>query len=167
MNWDAIGAIGEIIGAIAVVASLIYLSVQIRHNSRQIEEQVRALNADSLTAIENSFSKFRQSIINNSQMASLWRRGLECFNDLDDDEKCQISALFQEFCWAWENTFTRTTAGDYTSDGVDPFIKNLIHILNHPGAREWWSEGKREFSEEFVKLIDYRLGKSKSGASET
>jgi hypothetical protein len=30
MNWDAIGAIGEIIGASAVVVSLVYLATQIR-----------------------------------------------------------------------------------------------------------------------------------------
>ncbi len=34
MNWDAIGAIGEIIGALAVVITLIYLSIQTRHNSK-------------------------------------------------------------------------------------------------------------------------------------
>jgi hypothetical protein len=33
MNWDAIGAIGEIVGAIAVLATLIYLAIQIRQNS--------------------------------------------------------------------------------------------------------------------------------------
>jgi hypothetical protein len=30
MNWEAIGAIGEIVGAVAVVATLIYLANQIR-----------------------------------------------------------------------------------------------------------------------------------------
>ena len=33
MNWEAIGAIGEIIGAIAVFLSLIYLALQIRSNT--------------------------------------------------------------------------------------------------------------------------------------
>ena len=33
MNWDAIGAIGEIISAIAVLGTLIYLAVQIRQSS--------------------------------------------------------------------------------------------------------------------------------------
>ena len=33
MNWDALGAIGEIVGATAVVLTLIYLSRQIRHSS--------------------------------------------------------------------------------------------------------------------------------------
>ena len=33
MNWDAIGAVGEVIGAMAVVISIIYLAVQIRHGA--------------------------------------------------------------------------------------------------------------------------------------
>ena len=37
MNWDAIGAIGETLGAIAVVVTLIYLAAQIRQNSRFVK----------------------------------------------------------------------------------------------------------------------------------
>ena len=40
MNWDAIGAIGEIVGAIAVVVSLIYLSIQIRTSSSLAKAQM-------------------------------------------------------------------------------------------------------------------------------
>lgn len=36
MNWDALGAIGEMLGAIGVIATLLYLSVQIRQNTRAI-----------------------------------------------------------------------------------------------------------------------------------
>lgn len=31
MNWDAIGAVGEVLGAVAVIATLAYLAVQVRH----------------------------------------------------------------------------------------------------------------------------------------
>jgi len=34
MNWEALGAIGEIVGAVAVVVTLVYLAVQIRQNTR-------------------------------------------------------------------------------------------------------------------------------------
>ena len=37
MNWDAIGAIGEIVGATAVVISLIYLAIQFRTNSNALK----------------------------------------------------------------------------------------------------------------------------------
>jgi hypothetical protein len=34
MNWDAVGAIAELVGALAVIATLIYLSGQIREAAR-------------------------------------------------------------------------------------------------------------------------------------
>ena len=35
MDWDAIGAIGEILGATAVLVTLIYLARQVRQNTDQ------------------------------------------------------------------------------------------------------------------------------------
>lgn len=40
MNWDALGAIGELIGAVAVVSTLIYLAIQIRQNTRHVQAQM-------------------------------------------------------------------------------------------------------------------------------
>jgi len=37
MNWDAVGAIAELIGATAVVLTLVYLSIQLRQNTRAVE----------------------------------------------------------------------------------------------------------------------------------
>ena len=36
MNWEAIGAVGEILGALGVIITLLYLAGQIRQNNRQI-----------------------------------------------------------------------------------------------------------------------------------
>lgn len=35
MNWDAIGAAGEVAGAVGVILTLVYLSVQIRRSTAQ------------------------------------------------------------------------------------------------------------------------------------
>ena len=37
MDWNAVGAIGEIVGAIAVVTTLLYLSTQVREGNKQAE----------------------------------------------------------------------------------------------------------------------------------
>ena len=42
MNWDAIGAIGEIAGAVGVIITLVYLSSQIRSSARATKSQVHA-----------------------------------------------------------------------------------------------------------------------------
>jgi hypothetical protein len=36
MNWSALGALGEFIGGIAVVISLVYVGLQIRQNSNSV-----------------------------------------------------------------------------------------------------------------------------------
>ena len=41
MNWEAIGAVGEIVGATAVVVTLIYVAVQVRHGDRDGARRVR------------------------------------------------------------------------------------------------------------------------------
>ncbi len=38
MNWDAIGAIAEIAGVIAIVVSLVYVGFQVRQNSAQLRQ---------------------------------------------------------------------------------------------------------------------------------
>lgn len=37
MNWEAIGAIGELVGGIAVIATLIYLAIQVKHSKALLE----------------------------------------------------------------------------------------------------------------------------------
>ena len=37
MNWEALGAIAELLGAIGVILTLLYLSRQIDNNSKQLE----------------------------------------------------------------------------------------------------------------------------------
>ena len=47
MNWDAIGAIAELLGAIGVIASLVYLATQIRHSRDQMSQNTRAMRASA------------------------------------------------------------------------------------------------------------------------
>ena len=48
MNWDAIGSVAEVIGAIAVVASLVYLGGQIQQNTKQLRIAGRQASQSSL-----------------------------------------------------------------------------------------------------------------------
>ena len=41
MNWEAIGAIGEVIGAAAVVITLVYLAIQIRQSNQTNASGIR------------------------------------------------------------------------------------------------------------------------------
>ena len=53
MNWEAIGAIGEVVGATAVFISLLYLALQIR-NSRRSDQIVAAAGASIASHVNDS-----------------------------------------------------------------------------------------------------------------
>ncbi len=62
MNWDAIGAIGEIVGTAAVVASLLYLAVQTRSNARSLRAKA-IWDAENMKALADEFRKLSKNYI--------------------------------------------------------------------------------------------------------
>ena len=62
MNWDAIGAISELLGAIGVIASLVYLAAQIRHSQEQMIENTRALQAGTSNSLLQTPGRVQSAI---------------------------------------------------------------------------------------------------------
>ena len=54
MNWEAIGAIAESLGALGVIITLAYLAIQLRQNSNSLN--VGVLHFDSLANIRAASS---------------------------------------------------------------------------------------------------------------
>ena len=78
MDWNAIGAIGEAVSAVAVVVTLIYLSVQLKQNTR-------ALRSNAWQAIQDSEQRFDSLLVSDASIVDAWTRGasdgLESFDD--------------------------------------------------------------------------------------
>ena len=93
MNWDAIGAIAELLGALAVFASLIYLAVQIRGSTNQASAQMF-----QSTASEQS--RVADAITGNPAHFAVWMK-MHNGEQLNREEKAQalflISRVVQAF----------------------------------------------------------------------
>ena len=87
MNWEAISAIGEAVGAIAVVISLVYLAVQIRQNTRQIANSIEATRLDAFERNIESGNRTREFFLLNPELAELYGRGRKSYSGLDTSEK--------------------------------------------------------------------------------
>jgi hypothetical protein len=74
MNWEAIGAIAELIGGVAVLITLIYLSIQVRQNSRiqrqqNVTEQTnRCIDSGQLLASDPEFADIFSRAMNNTEL---------------------------------------------------------------------------------------------------
>ncbi len=99
MDWNAIGAIGEILGAVAVVATLGYLAVQTRYN-------VAATQANTRQAILESDQKFIANLILDPAIEVIrWKR------DLADDEKVILGHYLITFVRMRENNWLQFQSG--------------------------------------------------------
>jgi hypothetical protein len=83
MNWDAIGAIAELLGAVGVIASLVYLATQIRQSREQMGENTRALRAGTYQQFQR---ELRDSFAMNANGSSAkpnpmldWQAGMQRF----------------------------------------------------------------------------------------
>ena len=65
MNWEAIGAVGEIVGALAVVGTLAYLATQIKYARLAASDASRQNRAQGVLDLESIY-------LNNSEFRSAW-----------------------------------------------------------------------------------------------
>lgn len=68
MNWEAIGAIGEVAGALVVAVTLAFLVVQVRQNSK-------AINATITHGNIAGFNELNTLLAANPQLAEIFDRG--------------------------------------------------------------------------------------------
>ena len=104
MNWEAIGAFGEIIGAVAVVASLLYLATQVRHSNKQSE-------LESFRHTLYSLNELIDSLTSSVETASIINRGRKSIDSLNEDEYLIFECLHVKVLNAiesWHHQVTET-----------------------------------------------------------
>jgi len=145
MTLQDLGSLGELISGIAVVISLIYLAIQIRQNTRSAWETAWHSGLREL-------QQFRSLIAQDPEVARVYREGLRDLKSLSDDDRWRFGALMQSIYSVFETAFRTRTEGLF-QDQLD----SIVWTASRPGAREWWSKGKRLYSPEFQRLIDETL----------
>jgi hypothetical protein len=161
MNWQAIGTIAEVVGAAAVVVSLVYLAVQIRQNTRQVEEQGRAQRFSALGVLFDNWRNFRASIISDARVASIWRRGNLDPGQLNADDRVVFDMLMVDLMWGFAANWmvgVDEGLGSYLRDDI---ADNLL-VYASPGFRVWWQSDphRDEYPRDFTRFVEQLLERS-------
>lgn len=146
MNWEAAGAIGEIVGALGVILSLAYLATQIRTQNR--ESRVAAVNEST-----TQWNSFLVSFAENPNLSELWTRGGRDFASLNPTEIVQFSSQCGRLFRVAESLHDQYRQGRFdpkTWRGVERTLQDVTRL---PGAKEWWPTRSHWYSDEFVALV--------------
>ena len=92
---EILGNLGEFVGAIGVVVTLVYLAYQIRQNTRQLEQNVTIAKATAVNASTIAQSDIRRSVYETEEMSEIFRKGLEEPKDLSESELFRFRLVVQ------------------------------------------------------------------------
>ncbi len=92
MNWEAIGAVGETVGGIGVIVTLIYLAIQVRQNTRNIHDNVTSLQVNAYQDLISRITNVNTLTITNSELAALLLKAQTDPRSLDEVELNRYSS---------------------------------------------------------------------------
>ena len=156
MTWDAVGAIGEIVGAAAVVATLVYLAVQVRHNTN-------ALTSSTFQGISSALAQNMEVLSTTPGVPALFLKAQDGLQALDPEERAQFSFLCLMAQRRIESVFVQESLGAVPPNLAEGFKRSVLSAFNNGGYREWWETGKQAFSTEYVDWVDRELEKNGAG----
>jgi hypothetical protein len=145
-----LGNLGEILGAIGVIVSLLYLAVQVRQNTRSIR-------ASTYQAFSESFRDFRNLLLGDERLGAVWGKGLRSRSELSETERAQFDALLMNFLRGVEVSFYQQANGLLDEDFYRGWIDEALVIWSLPGPSDWWSENSQFFNREFRAVWERRL----------
>jgi len=160
LNWQAIGAIGEILGALGVLVSLLYLALQIR-SSRRSDQIIAA--ADAGSAVDQWIGQ----IVRDESLYGLYRRGLIDYESLSREEKGRFSMLILQFLRRLEAVWHHRQLGTIDTDywlSLEAVIRKVIGTV---GGRRGFLKHADTLTPEFVALVAKILERRDSPGDDT
>jgi hypothetical protein len=128
MNIQDLGALGELVAAIATVATLIYLAVQIRQNNRNLQESTSATFNQGWAGINSRLSS-------DEQFAEIFIRGREDLDALDPVELERFRAFVHDILNMAVYADGLKASHNIHSLHFDPFEIVGSLYQNYPGVR--------------------------------
>ena len=146
-NWEAVGAIGEILGAIAVFVSLVYLAIQTRQNTR-------ALRSAAFQQVRDSFADISMAMAQDPALAMLFGRAAKN-EELSEVEVAQLNLVYTTLVRKGESAYFQSSDGTLQKESWLAIRNTLINALSSQRGADWLANAKPRFTKDYIEdLID-------------
>jgi hypothetical protein len=156
MNWEAISAISQLVGSVAVVLSVLYLGIQVRRSTRVAKVAAQDAAASALRDVTKPFME-------NAELGRLWRAGLEDLNALSGEDQARFFHATHQFLKAMETIHFHYTYGLLDAQLWSGWRELLRHYVASPGIAHYLELRGDVFSERFciflkqLEPVEHRL----------
>ena len=147
INWDAISAISQLVGSLAVVLSVLYLAVQVHQSTRVARLATQDAAATALRDVT-------KPLMENAELERIWRVGLEDISALSIEERARFFHASYQFLKAFETIHFHYVYGLMDKELWEGWHGLLRHYIFASGMAHYWKLRPEVFSARFRKFVD-------------
>lgn len=142
--------LGEVVGAVGVILSLIYLAIQVRQNTaaQRAENYSRAL--DRLAAMQSMLSQ-------DSEISLIFSKAVLDTSKLTPQERVRFTWSLYEAFGAFEFMFHASRTDSIPNEVWTRWSSGLAWWLSFPGVRTWWHARPVPFTASFSAFVEALL----------
>ena len=149
MSLSDLASIGSFVSGLAVLASLIYLSLQIRQNT--LTHRATAHMG------RYAFAREQTQLLMDPRTAALTLKAFQDIENLSEVEAFQSHNHLQTFILGSEEMFWLHGQGFLDDHAFDAQMSVLLQLLGSPAGRASWKIGKSLMAPAFQKYVEHRL----------
>jgi hypothetical protein len=158
MSLEDLGNVGEFVAAVAVIASLVYLAVQIRQNTK-------ALKASTHQSLIDSTLSYQALTLENPEVARIRLAGNRSFSELTEEDQYRFRAAMEMMFRLFENAFVQHGRGTLDDEGWHRYAEAVrYHFAHSPGVVEWWRGRRIPFGPSFSAWVEEQLAAAQDHA---
>jgi len=131
MNWDALSAISQLVGSVAVVLSVLYLALQVHRSTRVAKLATQDAAATALRDVT-------KPLMENAELERIWRVGLEDLGALSVEERARFFHASYQFLKAFETIHFHFVYGLMDKQLWEGWQGLLRHYVVEQGMAHYW-----------------------------
>ena len=154
MTLSQLGNLGNLLGGIAVVVTLLFLALQIRKQANEsrlnaTRELARSLIAQMISLAEDE------------EMCSIYLRGIRDYDGLPDTDRIRLSMHLHSTFRIYELAFLHASRTNVDKSYFASSEKTKYELLGFPGVRRWWERSNNLFESDFSAHIEKVIAQQK------
>ncbi len=165
MDVFELGAIGELVGGLAVVGSLIYVGIQVRQNNRNLEANSEAVMASTEIAGGEQVLRAQIPVAQTPELAQVLLEGAADYEALTSVDKVRYSAFWTAALISHQGYFLHHDRGYISEISWDSYSRQFDIGVQRPGFGQWWERSRNLFHPMFQDYIEAKRSPSRPEGS--
>ena len=147
MNWDAIAAVADILAALGVIITLLYLA-------KQITEQNTESQLSAARDLARDWAEGLSTISGDDKSFDLYLRAISDYESLSGGDRIKAYWMLSSALRTVELQYLHMTKGHFEPILFEGMEYRIQEVAKFPGIRQWWAGNKQQFSSEFIKYVE-------------